>query len=176
MTDMTDAPSTTAAARTFLLVTIAGSLTAWEIGFEYGAFDTVSYRRVFAVFIVSSVVLIATIVADDDTFATSVVSRAILGLPLLYLLADITFLTESQTVSDVLGIAVLASFPYTVWVVARILGTDYFTMPIKHQLVAAATVTCVAAAGWYVGDQNDRFLICSDFERVGDYQPTNCQP
>ncbi len=55
-------------ARTFMLVTVAGALAGWDIGFEYGAFDTISYRRVFAVFVVSTVVLAATFVADDDTF------------------------------------------------------------------------------------------------------------
>lgn len=30
--------------RGFLVVTIAGAITGWEIGFEYGAFDTLSHR------------------------------------------------------------------------------------------------------------------------------------
>lgn len=160
--------------RMFLVVTIAASLVAWDIGFDFGAFETVAYRRIFAVFVVSTVVLIATFVADDETFVTSRASRVILGLPLAYLLADVVFLTENDLVTVILALAVLATFPYTLWAIARILGTDYFTLPRKHQLAAAATVLCIAGAGWYVGNQNDRFLTCDDFERSGDFQPDNC--
>jgi putative Mn2+ efflux pump MntP len=79
-------------ARTFILVAIGVSLPAWEICFELGAFETISYRRILALFVVATVVLIA------------------------------------------------------------------------------------AVGGWYVGAANDRFLLCSDFELVGDYVPPNCTP
>ncbi|MCP3933749.1 MAG: hypothetical protein GY708_00100 [Actinomycetia bacterium] len=162
--------------RTFVVITIAGALVAWDIGFEYGAFDTISYRRVLTVFVVSTVVLIATIVKDDDTFATSILSRIVLGLPLAYLIADLTFLTTSQTVVDILGIAIIASFPYTLYVIARLLDQDYFTLPHRERLIAAIVVAALGLAGFYVGTANDRFLTCTDFERTGDYQPANCQP
>ena len=47
-------------------------------------------------------------------------------------------------------------------------------MTDAQELAAAATVLCIAGAGWYVGNQNDRFLTCDDFERSGDFQPDNC--
>ncbi len=166
----------TATTRTFVVITIAGALVAWDIGFEYGAFDTISYRRVFTVFVVSTVVLIATIINDDDTFATSNLSRMVLGLPLAYLIADLTFLTSSQVVVDILSIAIIASFPYTLYVIARLLDQDYFTLPRREQLIAAIVVTALGLAGLYVGTANGRFLTCTDFERTGDYQPPDCQP
>lgn len=164
------------AARTFIVVTVAGSLVSWDIGFEYGAFETISYRRVFMVFVVSTVVLVTTLVANDDSFATSNPSRIILGLPLIYVLADLTFLTVSETVVDMLNIAVLVTFPYAVYVIATVLDQDYFSLPRREQMVAGATVITIGLAGLYVGSGNDRFLTCSDFERIGDYQPDNCEP
>ena len=163
-------------ARGFLLVTTAGSLAGWEIGFEYGAFDTIDYRRLFAVFVVSTVVLVATFVADDDSFATSATSRLILGLPLIYVLADVTFLTVSQTLVDVLTIAILLTFPYALYTIARLLDTDYFSLPRTHQLIAVATIIVIALLGLYVGTANDRFLTCDDFAKIGDALPDNCLP
>lgn len=164
------------AARTFIVVTVAGSLVSWDIGFEYGAFETISYRRVFMVFVVSTVVLVTTLVANDDSFATSNLSRFILGLPLIYVLADLVFLTVSETVVDVLNIAVLVTFPYAVYVIATVLDQDYFSLPRRERIIAGATVITIGFAGLYVGSGNDRFFTCSDFERIGDYQPDNCEP
>lgn len=162
--------------RTFMVVTITGSLVSWDVGFEYGAFDTVSFHRVFTVFVISTVVLVTTLVRNDESFATSPMSRLVLGLPLAYLLADLTFLTTSQTVVDVLNLAILATFPYTLWVIARLLDRDYFQLPARERAIAAAVVLALGAAGYYVGVNNDRFLLCSDFERIGDFQPENCRP
>lgn len=162
--------------RTFMVITVTGALVSWDIGFEYGAFDTISYRRIFTVFVVSTVVLIATIVRNDETFATSTISRIVLGLPLAYLIADVTFLTVSQAVVDLFGLAILFTFPYTLYVIARLLDRDYFSLPTRERAVAGAVVLLLGFAGLYVGSANDRFLNCGDFERVGDYQPDNCTP
>ena len=56
--------------RMFLVVTIAASLVAWDIGFDFGAFETVSYRRIFAVFVVSTVVLIGRASCRERVFRT----------------------------------------------------------------------------------------------------------
>lgn len=162
--------------RTFLIVAITGSLVAWDIGFEWGAFETVSYRRIFVVFVVSTVVLIATLVADDDSFATSAISRVILALPIAYVIADVTYLTESDGVVRVLEVSMVVTFPYAVYVIGRLLDQDYFLLPRREQIYAAVTVILIGLLGWYVGQANDRFLFCSDFERVGDFVPENCAP
>ncbi len=160
--------------RRFMFVTIAGALIAWEIGFEFGAFDTISYRRIFAVFVVSTVVLLATIVANDDTFATSNVSRLILGLPFLYLLADVAFLTSVEVIARVLQVAILVSFPYAVYVIARLIDRDFFTLPRWERTISAVAVVTIGLIGFYVGEEHPRFLACEDFERIGDYVPSDC--
>jgi hypothetical protein len=173
MTDTID--ETTSTTRTFMLVTIAGSLAAWEIGFDLGAFETISYRRVFTVFIISTVVLLTTLVRNDETRATSPMSRCILGLPLIYLVAEMTFLTVSQTVVDILNLAIILTFPWTLYVIARLVDRDYFTLPRREQAIAVIAVLLSGLSGLYVGTANDRFLSCDDFERSGDFQPDNCR-
>lgn len=172
MTDADDEP--TGITRTFMLVTIAGSLAAWEIGFDLGAFETVAYRRVFTVFVVSTVVLLTTFVRNDETLATSPFSRVILGLPLAYLFADLTFLTVSQTVVDLFNMAIVLTFPWTVYVIARLVDQDYFSLPRREQAIALVAVVLIGLAGFYVGASHERFLTCDDFARSGDFQPPNC--
>ncbi len=160
--------------RTFMVVTIAAALVAWDIGFDLGAFETVSYRRVFTVFVVSTVVLLTTFVRNDETLATSPFSRVILGLPLAYLFADMTFLTVSQGVVDALNLAIIATFPWTLYVIARLVDRDYFSLPRREQIVAVVAVLLIGLAGLYVGNGHDRFLSCDDFARSGDFVPEDC--
>lgn len=98
----------------------------------------------------------------------------ILALPFVYLAAGITLLTDSTAVSTVLGALVLMTFPYTVWVAARLMGFEFLRLARSQQLVAVAVVVLVGLLGWYVGGYNDRFVTCRDFIRMGEVEPTNC--
>ena len=160
--------------RTFLLVTVAGALTAFDVGFELGAFDNVAYNRIFAALVISSVVFVATLVANDESFSTSNWSRAILGLPLIYVLADMAWLTLSQTIVDILSIAILLTFPYALYVSAKLMRIDFFQLDRNEQKVAGATIAALFLIGLYVGSAHERFLTCNDFERSGDFVPADC--
>jgi hypothetical protein len=157
-----------------VLVTTPMALVAWQVGFELGAFDVIAYRRIFAVFVVSIVVLIATFMAPDRGFASSWWSRLILSLPLVYLLADVTKLTDSTLVANLLGGAILLTFPYVAWVGARLMGFNFFALARRDRVAAVVAVVILGILGWYVGSNNNRFVTCRDFVRMGDYVPTNC--
>ena len=160
--------------RTFVLISTPAALVAWQVGFEYGAFDIIAYRRIFAVFVISLVVLIATFVSAQSGFATSTWSRLILSLPMVYIAADLTSLTTSAIVVNALGAAILLTSPYVVWVAARLMGFEFFTLTRREQLAIVALVMMIGILGWYVGHNNDHFLTCRDFVRMGDFEPANC--
>lgn len=160
--------------RTFVLVSAPAALVAWQVGFELGAFDVIAYRRVFAVFVFSIVVLVATFMAPDSGFASSWWSRLILSLPLVYLVADVTTLTESTAVSNLLGGAILVTAPYVVWVAAQLMGFEFLALARHDQIAAIALVVMLGILGWYVGSNNARFVTCRDFVRTGEYVPPNC--
>ena len=163
-------------ARTFLILTISASVPAFDIGFEAGAFRTVSYHRVVTVFVISTVVLIWSFATRiKDPIATSWRTRAILAVPALYLLLDETVLRTSRTESEVLFVAVIATFPYVLYLLAKIVAPDYFSMPPRERVIAAVVVVALAVGGYYIGRSHPRFLHCVDFSRVGDYVPPNCQ-
>ena len=157
-----------------MLIAAPGAFVAWQIGFEFGAFDVVAYERVFGVFVLATVVLVTTFVAPVNGFAGSVWSRLILASPLAYLVLDAVILTDLPSISGVIGAIVLLSFPYVLWVGARLMGFEFFKLAFREQTIAVLTVVMIGLAGLYVGSHNDRFVTCRDFERMGDYQPQNC--
>ncbi len=164
----------TARVQTFVIVAAPASLVAWQVGFELGAFDVIDYSRIFAVFVLGAVVLAATFIAPDRGFVTSGWGRLVLALPLAYLLADMTSLTDSPVIRNTLGIAVVAIVPYIVWVAARLMGFEFFTLNVREQAATIVLVLLVGLTGLYVGANNDRFLTCRDFERTGDFVPEDC--
>ncbi len=82
-------------------MTALGALAASQVGFELGALDTVSFRRVFTGFVICTVVLVASFAATDSDVASSTWSRLVLAW--LYVVADVFFLTESVIVTKLLG-------------------------------------------------------------------------
>ncbi|MGA9278954.1 hypothetical protein [Ilumatobacter sp.] len=172
---MSGAGDPQSAALAFVVAAIPGALIAWGVGFELGAFDVVSYQRTFSIFVVCTVVFVATFVLPDG-LASSWWSRLILALPFLYIVSDALLLTDSATVSNVLTAALILTLPYAVWVIARLLGRDLFALSRREQAVTFAVVVLVGLAGFYVGTANERFLTCRDFERAGDFVPQGCAP
>ncbi|MBQ0897235.1 hypothetical protein KBX37_29880 [Micromonospora sp. U56] len=75
----------------------------------------------------------------------------------------------------VLLVATAAVSPIVLWVVARILAPDYFTLPDQRARIAVVTVVAaVAVLGYVAGRFNDRLLTCEDFRVAGDDLPKNC--
>lgn len=144
------------------------------MGFELGAFDIVSYRRVFAVFVVCTVVLVATFVWPTAEFATSWWSRMVLAFPIVYVVADTLWLTEWVVVANGLSAAIMLTLPFAAWVIARMIGSDVLSLTRREQVATIAVVVAVGVMGFYIGTENDRFLTCRDFERMGEFVPTGC--
>ena len=162
------------AAQIFLLVTVGGSLFAIDVGYDLGAFETVNYRRIFPIFVVSTVALIASFVTDGPEVTDARRTRLILALPALYLLADVLQFTDARPVYLTFAIAIVATLPFTLYVVARMADLDFFHLTRRLQVVAAVTLAAMFLAGLYVGTNHPRFFECADFELAGDYVPENC--
>ncbi len=171
---VTDVGRESPPARRFVVAAIPSALISWNVGFELGAFDIVSYHRLHSIFVVCIVVLIATFVWPTAGFATSWSSRVILALPAVYIVADALLLTDSVLVANVLTTAIVLTLPYAAWVVTRIVGSDVLSLSRREQVATVAVVAAVGLMGLYVGIENDRFLTCRDFERMGEYLPDDC--
>ncbi|MEM8708266.1 MAG: hypothetical protein AAGE98_17515 [Actinomycetota bacterium] len=174
MSDETVTPKRATVTQIFLLVTIGGSLVAIDVGYDYGAFETVNYRRIFPVFVFATVALLASFLTEGPRITDSRWTRAVLALPAIYLVADMLSFTDSKWVYGILIMVIVASLPFMAYVVARMADLDFFHLPRRLQIAAASTICAMFLAGWYVGANHPRFFECEDFLLAGDYVPENC--
>lgn len=172
--DLEPIPRRATAAQVFLLVTVGGSLFAIDIGYDLGAFETVNYRRIFPVFVVSTVALLASFVTDGPEVTDAKRTRVILALPALYLVADVLQFTDTRAVYVAFAVVITATLPFTLYVVARMADLDFFHLSRRLQAVAVATLVAMLLVGLYVGANHPRFFECADFELAGDFVPENC--
>ncbi|MEM9464615.1 MAG: hypothetical protein AAGA90_04550 [Actinomycetota bacterium] len=173
-TEATPAPRRATATQIFLLVTIGGSVVAIDVGYDLGAFETINYRRIFPIFVISTVALLASFLTDGPEVTDAKRTRAILALPALYLVADVVQLTNVRWVYIGLAAAIVVALPFTAYIVARMADLDFFHLPRRLQAVAAGTLLAMFLAGLYIGANHPRFFECRDFELAGDYVPENC--
>jgi hypothetical protein len=166
--------------RAFLATTIGVSLPVWDLMFTLGAYHTVFYTRLFQIIVVSTILLCGALVLRR-TVKVSLWMRALLSLPLLWLiargLAPLGHGSHAAHVLDLVlsGIA-LATVPFTLWVVARILAPEYFALPGRRlKLAALAMVILVGATAFLVGQFNYEFTTCHDYQISGDTSPTDCR-
>jgi hypothetical protein len=167
--------------REFFATTIGASLLIWDLAFTLGAYHTVFYSRLFQILVISTVLLMGSIVLRHEIKVRPWM-RVLLAVPLVWLLARLVapFGTSSHSAHVLDAILVgltVASVPFTLWVVARILAPDYFALPRRMlKTVALVIIGLVAVAGFVVGQFNYRFTTCHDYVEAGDNTPSNCRP
>jgi hypothetical protein len=165
--------------RGFFASAIGASLVAWELAFDYGAYHTVFYSRLFQIFVVASVMLLGSLVLRREIKVRPWMF-AVLSVPVAWLV----FRAFAPSAGNerwfrildavLIGLTVL-SLPLILWVLARILAPDYFALSSRRlRVVAVGIVVVIAAVGFLVGRFNDRVVTCNDFVLAGDDTPANC--
>ncbi len=167
--------------RPFFAITIALSLTVWQLAFALGAYHTVFYSRLFQILVVSSVLLIGSVVLRHDV-KVRLWMRVLLAVPLIWLVVRFLepFGNSSRVERGLEAVLVgmtLASVPFTLWAVARIMAPEFFVLRGRRLKAAVVTiVVLVAVTGFLVGQFNNRFTSCQDYVIAGDDEPATCQP
>ncbi|HEY2793857.1 MAG TPA: hypothetical protein VGJ28_15945 [Micromonosporaceae bacterium] len=165
--------------RAFFAVTIGASLVIWELAFDLGAYHTVFYSRLFQILVVSTVLLLGSIVLRRIVRVRPW-HQFLLAVPLLWLvvrfIAPLGHASRPQRVLDGILVALtLASVPFILWAVARIMSPEYFALPSRRLKIGVASiVVAVAVAGFLVGQFNNRFTTCQEYVVAGDDEPKNC--
>jgi hypothetical protein len=165
--------------RAFFAVAIAASLVVWELAFDLGAYHTVFYSRLLQIVVVSTVLLLGSIVLRH-LVTVRPWSRPLLAVPLLWLVIRVivppgTSARSLHVLDGVMVALTVASVPFTLWALARVMSPEYFALPAKRLKVGVASiVVLVAVGGFLVGQFNYRVTTCHDYVVAGDYQPTNC--
>jgi hypothetical protein len=165
--------------RAFFATTIGGSLLVWDLTFTLGAYHTVFYSRLFQILVVSTVLLLGSILLRDRIRVRPWM-RAILAIPLVWLLfrmvPPIGSPRTAAVVDDVFVAAILATLPFTMFAVARILAPEYFTLPHPRlKATAIVIIVLVGAGGLVAGQFNYQVTTCHDYTVAGNNTPSNCR-
>jgi hypothetical protein len=162
-------------APTFVVLMVSSGVVAWQLGFELGAFETIDYRWLWLVWVLSVVALVSSVVFRGSTFDIARPWQFVLVIPTVRVVVDF-FVPVNGAVSLALDIASAATLPLTLYILARLLAWKFFELSWRTQVIGAALVVGIFLTGWLVGDSHRRYLTCYDFIRAGDYVPADCTP
>lgn len=164
--------------RATVLIAVTTSSVAFIVAFNFGAFDTVFFNRISTVWVISTVVLVA-------SFVTSVgpktwTGRLALLLPTLWIALQSLTVTGLVSIDDnvinwfaaaVTGVAL----PFLAYALVGAVNPAYIDLPQRNKRAIIISVLVFAGIGAVMGVRNDLFLTCEDFEVSGNDQPVNCR-
>jgi hypothetical protein len=166
----------------FFAITTAGSLYVWNVAFTFGAYHTLFYHHRQQLFVVALVVLLGSLVMHRQLRIRPWLLTPF-APPLLIVMLRLVFPVNHrirqafavQVADRVLVVATVAVLPFVIWILARLLAPDYFTLPSRRAKIAVvAIISAVAVLGFAVGRLNTHFLTCEDFQIAGDDEPKGC--
>jgi len=163
--------------RATLLVTVGSATVAFMLGFNVGAFGIIFFDQLLLVWVIATIVLVASIISDlpPNTWPR----RLVLLLPTLWLLS--AWVDSAQDVARgerivfflTLAVTVVA-LPFVAWILVTAINTDFAELPRGNKLLVIAAVGIAIVVGFGIGARNDFILNCDDFKISGNDLPANC--
>jgi hypothetical protein len=188
-----DAPQAAVDAQTFLLATVTGSVAVWDLGFNLAVYGDVFFDKYLTLWVLATSVILASFVVPRRHRPIGIGGALMLMLPGTYFVGA-TFLTQSGRLEGGGGLAevvsllsllvalgtllvFLASVPYVMYLLARILNPELVNFPSwRYRLGFLAIVMLVGATSIVAGLAHPLYLTCSDFTVSGNDRPSNCTP
>ena len=169
----------------FFIAAIATAPPTWTLAFNLGAYGTVFYSHLFAVWAASIAMFLATLwirFANQGRDLFSWRSSVLLLLPSLWIVFDVLAIGSSSGFISTLSVAlmiavVLLSVPYIVYFLIMAVVPEVETIRSKKlQFGLVAIVGILALCGFLAGSKNYLLMTCEDFLIAGDTEPANCWP
>ena len=164
--------------RATVLISVTASSVAFIIAFNFGAFETIFFVRIFALWVAATIVLVA-------SFFTSVepqnwLGRLALLFPTLWLLLQSAVVTGVVSVNDaVVGwlalVTAIVALPFLGYAIIGAINPSFLDLPIRNKWAIIIAVVVFSVLGAAIGARNDLFLTCDDFKVSGNDQPENCR-
>jgi putative Mn2+ efflux pump MntP len=169
--------------RSAILISVATSYFAWDLGFEFGAHGALFFEKIFFIWCISLALLLIFIIIPRRIlpvprklwWATAIPTAWVLiGLANRAAPDDI-FIRYALTVFGML--AVLICLPYTVYVVVSVIYPEFARMKGRAPKVGIVVVVGIMTLiGYVVGENHAHFLTCEDFAVAGQAVPEDCTP
>jgi F0F1-type ATP synthase membrane subunit a len=169
----------TASDRAALLIAVPSALLAFWIGFNLGAFDDIFFDQVLAVWVVATIVLVASLVSNLPPRGWP--GRLVLLVPTVWLivatLIDPGGRSGSTDVLFIITVVVtVVTLPFIGWILVTAINPDFLGLPRANRNAVIAAALVFFLAGWVLGTANDQFLTCDDFKVSGNDLPAGCTP
>ena len=166
----------TTRARTFVVTATGSSIAAFNVGFDLGAFGNIDHRKIWTLWIISTVALIASYLFRDSEYRLGWWWRLALLVPTLWIVIDAFVDDWESSAFGVLALLSLVALPLAIFVIVRLVGGQYFELTARLRVALVITTAGMFAAGVGIGWDNPRFLDCEDFRLAGEFEPENCNP
>ncbi|MGW4689496.1 hypothetical protein ACWEPM_32020 [Streptomyces sp. NPDC004244] len=168
-------PEIDPALRATATASVGGTLVIWWPAFTLGAYNAIFFDNVLALWAVATTVLFSgallrsrgalprggwiALAMPSAWIVLAVVAPKSHGFPYLH---------YSEAVLTLVGAPVLA------WLLTRILVPDYAALPLLQRLGAVGVTIVIGVLAYLLGQFNDLFLTCADFEVSGNNAPAGC--
>jgi hypothetical protein len=167
----------TASDRAALLITAGSATIAFSVGFNMGAFGVIFFGQLLAIWVISTIVLVGSLVSDLPPRTWP--RRLVLLVPSLWLAAawldNTTAFSSNEKIAFALTVAVtLFVLPVVAWILITAINSDFVDLPGRKKGIVIATVGLFIIIGFAFGARNDVFLNCDDFKVSGNDLPANC--
>ena len=163
--------------RATLLITVASASVAFVLGFNLGAFGVIFFDQLLTVWVISTIVFVASIVSDIPPHTWP--RRLVLLTPTLWIVAswmDNTFgIATFDRIAFTLTVGVTVFvLPLVAWILITVINADFANLPATRKGVVIASIAFFIIVGFAIGARNDMFLNCGDFKISGNDLPSNC--
>lgn len=164
------------------VVMVGMAAVVWWPAFTLGAWGTVFFDDILAIWAVSTAAFVFALVERGRRWPARIGRAIALLLPTLWLVLN--FVVDGDSGDLLTGLLVLSGlaaiaigFPFTVWVLVGIVWPDYGAETRRGtKWGVALVVIAIATASFVLGLNQSRFLTCDDFTISGNSEPPGCTP
>ncbi|WP_327368970.1 hypothetical protein [Streptomyces sp. NBC_01217] len=157
-----------------------GALAIWEPAFTLGAYGVIFYYQVLTLWAVSTAVLLAGLLMRERGPRHGWVYWACLAMPSGWLVLAAVVPRGDNWLDETLflvgGIISVIGTPLLTWVLLQLLLFGESELSVRQRRTVVGVVAAVGGLAFLVGQFNDVFLTCGDFDISGNSVPSGCRP
>ncbi len=168
--------------RDYVIGAVGLSIVVWDVAFNYGVYGAVFFNRYFAVWVVCTAVLLASMFLPAEQRPVGFIGAVALFVPTLWLIlawllpAGTRSLPAMLRVMTTLAeIITLLSFPYIGYVLLDVSHPGQLSLPRRLLYGLVGVTVVIAIVGFVIGRNHPQLLTCEQFRVSGNDVPADCR-